>query len=44
MYGVAGEKRSIFVESDDFLYTLGDPNYIHMGKVLFDIFSCKPHC
>jgi hypothetical protein len=26
MYGVAVEKRPIFVESDDFLYNLGDPN------------------
>jgi hypothetical protein len=25
MYGVAGEKRPIFVESDAFLYNLGDP-------------------
>ncbi len=25
MYGVAGEKRTIFVESDAFLYDLGDP-------------------
>jgi hypothetical protein len=29
MYGVAGKKRPIFVESDAFLYNLvGDPNYI----------------
>jgi hypothetical protein len=26
MYGVAGEKRPIFYESDAFLYNLGDPN------------------
>jgi hypothetical protein len=26
MYGVAGEKRPIFVESDSFLYNLGDPS------------------
>ncbi len=26
MYGVTGEKRPIFVESDAFLYNLGDPN------------------
>jgi hypothetical protein len=25
MYGVAGEKRPIFVESDASLYNLGDP-------------------
>ena len=25
MYGVAGERRPIFVESDTFLYSLGDP-------------------
>jgi hypothetical protein len=28
MYGVAGEKRPIFVESDAFLYNLGDPSII----------------
>jgi hypothetical protein len=27
MYDVAGEKSPIFVESDAFLYNLGDPNY-----------------
>ena len=26
MYGVAGENRPIFVESDAFLYSLGDTN------------------
>jgi hypothetical protein len=28
MYGVAGEKRPIFVESDAFLYNLGDPTIV----------------
>jgi hypothetical protein len=28
MYGVTGEKRPIFVESDAFLYNLGDPTYM----------------
>jgi hypothetical protein len=47
MYGVAGEKRPIFVESDAFLYNLGDPttskdrvtnDYVHQsveGSLLF---------
>ncbi len=30
MYGVAGEKRPIFLESDAFSYNIDDPNYIHM--------------
>jgi hypothetical protein len=25
MYGAAGERRSIFVQSDAFVYNLGDP-------------------
>jgi hypothetical protein len=29
MYGAAGEKRPIFLESDAFLYNLDDPNYSH---------------
>jgi hypothetical protein len=32
MYGVAGEKRPIFVESDAFLYNLGDPMLAHTLK------------
>jgi hypothetical protein len=27
MYGVVGETRPIFVESDAFLYNLGDPTF-----------------
>ena len=34
MYGVAGEKRSILVESDAFLYNLGEPSYISINVVL----------
>jgi hypothetical protein len=30
MYGVAGKKRPIFVESDAFLYNLGDPNIMEL--------------
>ncbi len=33
MYGVAGEKRPIFVESDAFLYNLFDPTYIEFQKI-----------
>ena len=36
MYGVAGEKRPIFYESDAFLYNLDDPN-------LDDVFPAN-HC
>jgi hypothetical protein len=28
MYGVAGEKRPIFLESDAFLYNLNDPTLV----------------
>jgi hypothetical protein len=34
MYGVAGEKRPIFVESDAFLYNLGDPSYSRVAGVM----------
>jgi hypothetical protein len=30
MYGVAGEKRPIFSESDAFLYNLDDPTYSYL--------------
>ncbi len=36
MYGVAGEKRPIFSESDAFLYNLGDPTsgrVAHIGSL-----------
>jgi hypothetical protein len=34
MYGVAGEKRPIFVESDAFLHNLGDPIISVMTQAL----------
>jgi hypothetical protein len=42
MYGVAGERRSIFVESDDFLYNLGDPNIgrVRVVAIFIYIISC----
>ncbi len=33
MYGVAGEKRPIFLESDASLYTLDDPSYSHANVI-----------
>ncbi len=33
MYGVAGETRPIFVESDAFLYNLGDPIYSNLCRL-----------
>ena len=30
MYGVTGETRPIFVESDAFLYRLGDPTFVRL--------------
>jgi hypothetical protein len=33
MYGATGEKRPIFVESDAFVYNLGDPNYSRVRVV-----------
>ncbi len=40
MYGVTGEKRPIFYESDAFLYGPGDPNYsILCIESLFDNFT-----
>jgi hypothetical protein len=42
MYGVAGEKRPIFSESDAFLYNLDDPT---IGRVrVVGIFTCKISC
>ncbi len=50
MYGVAEEKRPIFLESDAFLYNLDDPTYrdnpkiVHVGRVetiLAD--NCQQH-
>jgi hypothetical protein len=42
MYDVAGEKRQISVESDAFLYNLGDPT---LGRVrVVEIFICKISC
>ena len=37
MYGVAGQKRPIFVESDDFLYNLGDPTYNNITFLLVSV-------
>jgi hypothetical protein len=34
MYGAAGEKRPIFLESDAFLYNLDDPTF---RKVLYSL-------
>ena len=40
MYGVAGENRPIFVESDAFLYNLGDPTiwYQNLMRTRFNPF------
>ncbi len=35
MYGVAVEKRPIFVESDAFLYNLGDPTLGRVDEVMY---------
>ncbi len=50
MYGAAGKKRPIFVESDDFLYNLGDPTiciglskgfcYLFLANTIYAI-SCQ---
>ena len=37
MYGVAGEKRPIFSESDAFLHNLGDPTYKKSPWFMLDI-------
>jgi hypothetical protein len=37
MYGVAGKKRPIFLESDAFLYNLGDPIYKKSPWFIWDI-------
>jgi hypothetical protein len=34
MYGVTGENRPIFVKSDAFAYSLGDPSYSSVDDVL----------
>jgi hypothetical protein len=33
LYGVAGEKRPIFVESDAFLYNIVDPTIVIQGMI-----------
>ncbi len=35
MYGVTGEKHRIFVESDAFLYNLGDPTIVTRRSYIF---------
>ena len=42
MYGVAGEKRPIFYESDAFLYNLGDPTVSRVSVV--ETFIYKTSC
>ena len=34
MYGVAGEKRPILLESDAFLYNLDDPTYSNLYMII----------